>query len=171
MLFRSGIRGPLSEPVVEEKIFEPRERPWYRASRDRSSEIWTSIYIDFRTQGLVATRARRVPAADGGGYRYELRQKIYNEKNRASLTPTAWRDNPSSGQQVQVVESDGSLGGLFKKIQNRFTDHKKGASVPTSGEYIPQNGFYSTSAFVNYLEGGKRHLEAVADKPAAATPP
>ncbi|MBN8487443.1 MAG: diguanylate cyclase [Burkholderiales bacterium] len=61
-----GIRGPLVEPVVEDKVFEPRERPWYQASRDSGTEIWTSIYIDFRTQGLVATRARRVPNADGG---------------------------------------------------------------------------------------------------------
>src|SRR5574343_563714 len=59
-----GIRGPLTEPTREERVFEPRERPWYRASRDQGREVWTSIYIGFRTEDLVATRARRVPAAD-----------------------------------------------------------------------------------------------------------
>jgi diguanylate cyclase (GGDEF)-like protein len=60
-----GIQGSLQQPTVEDKVFEPRERPWYRAGRGTTNETWTSIYIDFRTSELVATRARRVPAADG----------------------------------------------------------------------------------------------------------
>jgi diguanylate cyclase (GGDEF)-like protein len=59
-----GIRGPLGVPTLEDKVFEPRERPWYQAGRSTANATWTSIYIDFRTSGLVATRARRVPAAD-----------------------------------------------------------------------------------------------------------
>ena len=61
----TGIQGALAPPTVEDKVFEPRERPWYRAGRITRNETWTSIYIDFRTTELVATRARRVPAADG----------------------------------------------------------------------------------------------------------
>lgn len=61
-----GIHGVPTDPVPEQKIFEPRERPWYRAAADARTETWTSIYIDFRTSELVATRARRVMNAQGG---------------------------------------------------------------------------------------------------------
>ncbi|HSI59728.1 MAG TPA: diguanylate cyclase [Ideonella sp.] len=60
-----GIHGKLTDPMPEERVFEPRERPWYRAARGAPTETWTSIYIDFRTNELVATRARKVPGADG----------------------------------------------------------------------------------------------------------
>lgn len=61
----SGIHGPLTQPSLEEKIFDPRQRPWYAAGRTANGATWTSIYIDFRTNELVATRARRVPTASG----------------------------------------------------------------------------------------------------------
>ncbi len=61
-----GIHGTPTDPVPEQRIFEPRERPWYRAAADARTETWTSIYIDFRTSELVATRARRVMTAQGG---------------------------------------------------------------------------------------------------------
>ncbi|MBP6676028.1 MAG: diguanylate cyclase [Vitreoscilla sp.] len=61
----SGIHGPLTLPTLEEKIFDPRQRPWYAAGRTANGATWTSIYIDFRTNELVATRARRVPTASG----------------------------------------------------------------------------------------------------------
>jgi len=60
-----GIHGALGAATLEERVFEPRERPWFVAARDADTETWTSIYIDFRTQELVATRARRVPDAQG----------------------------------------------------------------------------------------------------------
>lgn len=56
----SGINGALSEPNPEQKMFEPRSRPWYKAGENSESHTWTSIYIDFRNAELVATRARRV---------------------------------------------------------------------------------------------------------------
>jgi diguanylate cyclase (GGDEF)-like protein len=62
----SGINGELQAPVIEQKIFEPRSRPWYKAGETSNSHTWTSIYIDFRNAELVATRARRVLDAQGG---------------------------------------------------------------------------------------------------------
>lgn len=60
-IFRfSGIAGPLERPRREEKIFDPRERPWYRAGQSAQQHTWTSIYVDFKTLELVGTRARRV---------------------------------------------------------------------------------------------------------------
>jgi len=61
----SGIDGALSEPVLEAKLYDPRERPWYKSGEIHPSYSWTSIYIDFRTAELVATRARRVLDAQG----------------------------------------------------------------------------------------------------------
>ncbi len=62
----SRINGKLENPVQEQRVFEPRERPWYKAGQDQSNQTWTAIYIDFKTLELVSTRARRVNNAQGG---------------------------------------------------------------------------------------------------------
>lgn len=99
-----GIRGPLTEPTREERVFEPRERPWYRASRDQGREVWTSIYIGFRTEDLVATRARRVPAADGS-----LGGVVATDVSLQSLTDFV-RSLPLSRHGLAfVAEPDGQL--------------------------------------------------------------
>jgi diguanylate cyclase (GGDEF)-like protein len=61
----TGIRGALEKPIPEEKLYDPRERPWYKAGQSNSAQTWTSIYIDFKTLELVGTRARRVNNAAG----------------------------------------------------------------------------------------------------------
>lgn len=61
----TGIDGALNFHSREKKLFDPRVRPWYKAGETAGSDIWTSVYIDFGTQELVATRARRVLSADG----------------------------------------------------------------------------------------------------------
>ncbi len=60
-----GLNG---EPVFkkrEDKLFDPRIRPWFKAAKTSDKDIWTSVYIDFGTNDLVATRSRRVLGADG----------------------------------------------------------------------------------------------------------
>ena len=61
----STIRGELKSPVPETRIFDPRDRPWYKAGQGVKTQTWTSIYIDFKTLNLVGTRARRVNGANG----------------------------------------------------------------------------------------------------------
>ena len=61
----STIRGELKNPQQEERLFDPRERPWYKAGQGTSTQTWTAIYIDFKTLQLVGTRARRVNNAAG----------------------------------------------------------------------------------------------------------
>lgn len=61
----SRMHGELKEPFVENRIFDPRERPWFKAGQSASTQTWTSVYIDFKTLQLVATRARRVNNAAG----------------------------------------------------------------------------------------------------------
>ncbi|MEO8248260.1 MAG: diguanylate cyclase [Burkholderiales bacterium] len=60
-----GIAGDLKLEREEERLFDPRERPWYKAGQTNKADTWTSVYIDFGTRELVATRARRV--LDAGG--------------------------------------------------------------------------------------------------------
>ena len=59
----SGIAGALSAPSPETKLYDPRLRPWFTAAQGDVAATWTSIYIDFKTLELVATRARRVNSA------------------------------------------------------------------------------------------------------------
>jgi len=60
-----GIGGVPKFESVEEKLFDPRVRPWFQAARTTQKDIWTSVYIDFGTHELVSTRARRVLGTDG----------------------------------------------------------------------------------------------------------
>jgi diguanylate cyclase (GGDEF)-like protein len=100
----TGIHGALREPQLEERIFEPRTRPWYLAGRDASTHTWTSIYIDFRTQSLVATRARRVLHPDGsieGVVATDVALKGLNDFVRnLDLTPNGF---------AFIIEPDGQL--------------------------------------------------------------
>jgi diguanylate cyclase (GGDEF)-like protein len=61
----SRMRGELKEPVLESRLYDPRERPWFKAGQSASAQTWTSIYIDFKSLQLVGTRARRVNNAAG----------------------------------------------------------------------------------------------------------
>jgi diguanylate cyclase (GGDEF)-like protein len=55
-----GISGEPHSLKVEEKLFDPRLRPWYQAAQVANHDTWTSVYIDFGTRHLVATRSRQV---------------------------------------------------------------------------------------------------------------
>ncbi|HHW64650.1 MAG TPA: diguanylate cyclase [Rhodocyclaceae bacterium] len=61
----TGLDGPLDFVRREGSLFDPRKRPWYADGRNASGHTWTSVYIDFGTLQLVATRARRVLAPEG----------------------------------------------------------------------------------------------------------
>lgn len=61
----TGINGALEKPRAEEKSYDPRERPWYKAGQSSNQHTWSSIYIDFKTLELVGTRAKRVNNAAG----------------------------------------------------------------------------------------------------------
>jgi diguanylate cyclase (GGDEF)-like protein len=61
----TGIDGALGAPTKEDRIFDPRERPWYLAAQSSARPVWTSVYLDFKTNELVATRTRRVNNAQG----------------------------------------------------------------------------------------------------------
>lgn len=62
----SGIDGELRAPVFEDKVYEPRERPWYQVAQAQPATLtWTPVYVDFKTQELIVTRTRRIGNAVG----------------------------------------------------------------------------------------------------------
>ncbi len=61
----SGIDGPLQFERRESALFDPRTRPWYANGKGNQGHTWTSVYIDFGSRQLLATRARQVQGVDG----------------------------------------------------------------------------------------------------------
>lgn len=105
----NGISGPLGAPVVERRIFEPRERPWFKAGQDKSTHTWTSIYLDFKTHELVATRARRVDNSAG-----EFAGVVATDLSLRQVNNFLRRLNLSPRGVAMVVEDDGKLIGVSR---------------------------------------------------------
>jgi diguanylate cyclase (GGDEF)-like protein len=55
-----GIDGKQIYLRTEQSVFDPRVRPWYETGASEKSHIWTAVYVDFSSQELVVTRARKV---------------------------------------------------------------------------------------------------------------
>lgn len=100
----TGIHGELGEPRRETRMFEPRERPWYKAGEGSTHHTWTSIYIDFRTAELVATRARRV--LDSAG---ELQGVVATDLSLRRLNEFVRGLSVSQNAVAFIVETDGRL--------------------------------------------------------------
>jgi diguanylate cyclase (GGDEF)-like protein len=100
----SGIGGALGAPTLEPVVFEPRERPWFKAGANSPSHTWTSIYIDFRTAELVATRARRVLSAGG-----ELQGVVATDLSLRALNDFVRRLKVSEHALAFIIEPDGQL--------------------------------------------------------------
>lgn len=100
----SGINGALGAPRREERLFDPRVRPWYKAGEGSSSHTWTSIYIDFRTTELVATRARRVTDAAGA-----VEGVVATDLSLRQLNEFVRRLSISANALAFIIEPDGKL--------------------------------------------------------------
>lgn len=100
----TGINGVPDTPIVEKKIFEPRQRPWYKAGESNNSHTWTSIYIDFRSSELVATRARRVLDADG-----HLQGVVATDLSLKRLNDFVRKLSISRNAVAFIIEPDGKL--------------------------------------------------------------
>ena len=104
-----GINGDLGRPDVETRIFEPRERPWYKAGAANTLQTWTSIYIDFKLQQLVATRARRVTDRNGA-----FAGVVATDLSLQQVTSFLQRLALSSNGVAMVMEKDGNLIGVSR---------------------------------------------------------
>ncbi len=100
----TGIRGELKSPFQEERMFDPRERPWYKAGQIATTQTWTAIYIDFKTLQLVGTRARRVNNAAG-----EFEGVVATDLSLQHLNSFLKRLKLTANGFALIVEPDGNL--------------------------------------------------------------
>jgi len=105
----SGISGPLGPPVVERRIFEPRDRPWFKAGQTTTLHTWTSIYLDFKTHELVATRARQVNNSAG-----DFEGVVATDLSLRQVNKFLQRLALSANGVAMVVENDGQLIGVSR---------------------------------------------------------
>ena len=106
----SGIAGPLRSPVTEDKVFEPRERPWYRAALAHPAALaWTPVYVDFKTQDLLVTRTKRIGNEVG-----EPEGVAATDLPLKQVTALLSRLALSENAVAMVVEADGQLVGVSR---------------------------------------------------------
>ncbi len=115
----TGISGALGQPSVEERVFDPRERPWFRAAQGSAAPTWTSIYIDFKTAELVATRVRRVNTASG-----DFAGVVATDLSLQRVSAFLKRLSLSQNGLAMVVENDGQLIGVSRGPHLRMVDGK-----------------------------------------------
>lgn len=99
-----GLNGALAAPTREATVYDPRVRPWYRAGEAKQTQTWTSIYIDYRTTDLVATRARRVLDANG-----VLAGVVATDMSLRALNDYVRRLRLTDHGLAFIVERDGNL--------------------------------------------------------------
>ena len=99
-----GMRGTLGAGQPETRVYDPRERPWYKAGQGASEQTWTSIYIDFKTLQLVGTRARRVNNTAG-----EFEGVVATDLSLARLNDFLKSLQHSTNGYAFIVEPDGNL--------------------------------------------------------------
>ncbi|MBI3349802.1 MAG: diguanylate cyclase [Burkholderiales bacterium] len=106
----SGIAGPLRSPVTEDKVFEPRERPWFQAALAHPAPLgWTPVYVDFKTQDLIVTRTKRIGNDVG-----EPEGVAATDLPLAQVNALLGRLSLSENAVAMVVEPDGRLIGVSR---------------------------------------------------------
>lgn len=152
----SGITGDLRAPLVEDKVFEPRERPWYQSALANPATLsWTPVYIDFKTLELVVTRTRRV-GNDVGEPEGVAATDLPLQQVNALLQRLALTENAVA----MVVEADGQLVGV-----------SRGAHMKTlaSGQHERLNAAHSPDALVAAaFEAVRQRTDAAPDSTGTA---
>jgi hypothetical protein len=96
--------GALHPAALEERIFDPRERPWFKVGQSAAGHTWTGVYVDFKTQQLVATRTRRVANAAG-----EFEGVVATDVSLQHLSEFLKGLKLSANGFAFIVERDGNL--------------------------------------------------------------
>ena len=99
-----GVDGHLEFVRRETTLFDPRTRPWYANGKTTDGHTWTSVYIDFGTLQLVATRARRVLGPDN-----EFAGVVATDVALKALNDFVGRLKVSPNGIAFIVEPDGNL--------------------------------------------------------------
>lgn len=154
----SGIHGALRAPVVEDQVFEPRERPWYQAAlAGRQALAWSPVYIDFKARDLVTTRTKRIDS-EAGAPEGVVATDLPLRQVSALLSHVTLSENAVA----MVVEADGRLVGVSRGA------HMKS---PGSGGLERLDARQSPDALVADAYGAVRALGAAAGPEALGTAP
>ena len=100
----AGIDGEERFMSDETRLYEPRERPWYKAGQSADAHTWTSVYIDFRTNELVSTRARKVLSPQG-----QVQGVVATDVSLRALNDFVSALSISAHGFAFIVEPDGDL--------------------------------------------------------------
>jgi diguanylate cyclase (GGDEF)-like protein len=105
----TGMAGEPEPAAWEARVFEPRERPWYRAGQSQSGAAWTPVYIDFKTSELVTTKVKSVnnPAGEFAGV-------VATDLSLRNVNEFLKRLPLSRRGLALVVEADGQLIGASR---------------------------------------------------------
>lgn len=152
----SGIHGPLRSPVKEDRVFEPRERPWYQAAMANPLPLsWTPVYVDFKMQDLVTTRTKRVGNEVG-----EPEGVVATDLPLRQVNALLSRVTLSENAVAMVVEADGQLIGV-----SRGAHMKAGSGSPQR-----LNASESTDGLVADAWGALRGLTAAGSEALGTAP-
>ncbi|MFN3985153.1 MAG: diguanylate cyclase domain-containing protein [Rhodocyclaceae bacterium] len=99
-----GIDGALDFLFREQRLFDPRTRPWYEYGKQYPGHTWTSVYIDFGTRELVATRARRVLSLGG-----DFEGVVATDVSLKALNDFVGNLHVSTNGVAFIIEPDGNL--------------------------------------------------------------
>jgi diguanylate cyclase (GGDEF)-like protein len=122
-----GINGVPRLTSVEKKNFDPRVRPWFHAGSSNDNDTWTSVYIDFKTHNLVATRARQVQGKNG-----EFEGVVATDMSLKSLNDFVSNLNISENALAFIVEPNGML--IASSISSNIQQDKDGLNIRVSAE-------------------------------------
>ncbi len=103
-----GINGPLGAPTLETRLYDPRERLWFKAGQSQAN-AWTSVYIDFKTEQLVCTRAKRVLGVAG-----EFEGVVATDLSLLQINQFLQGLSVSERGLAMVVEPNGDLIGVSR---------------------------------------------------------
>ncbi len=147
----TGIDGPLVLQTREVKLFDPRERPWYKAGATEKLHTWTSVYIDFVTEDLVATRARRVLGPQGG-----FEGVVATDVSLRALNDFVKRLDVSPRGLAFIVEPSGDLiaSSATANVKTVAGGSKQRISASQSGHALIEAIYREIQARVNG-QGGK----------------
>lgn len=127
-----GIAGALEQPVREGKHYEPRQRPWYKAGENSAVHTWTSIYIDFRSAELVATRARHVLNAKG-----ELAGGVATDPSLKRLNDFVSTLQVSPNALAFIIEPDGQFIASSRSANTRRLEDGANARISEADSEDP----------------------------------
>jgi diguanylate cyclase (GGDEF)-like protein len=113
----TGIDGALGAPTKETRIFDPRERPWYKSAMDNAQATWTPVYVDFKSKELVTTRVRRVNNEKGA-----IEGVVATDLSLKAINAFLQKLSLSANGVAMVTEADGRVIGLSRGAHLQIDD-------------------------------------------------